>query len=126
MELNIAGKDTEIIFGMAFIRELDSIYKVEGNGIVFGTGLESILPGLFTDNPTVLGDVIYHGTAHVKKGRPSKHQIDNLLESISDLDELEKLFEDVIHAMSESVLIKKKVVAFKTEAEAAEKALGGM
>lgn len=112
MELNINGQDTEIIFGLAFNREIDLKYKLEGRGITFGAGLDTLIPQLYAESAVALSEVIYHGTAHIKKGRPSGHQVDNFVEETEDLD---ALFEQVLAALSEANISKKKVANWKKE-----------
>lgn len=112
MELKIAGKDTEIVFGIAFNRELDAKYKIEGMGLKFGAGMDTVIPELLSENIGTLTDVIYHGTAHIKKGRPSLTQIDNFVESYEDIDQLLK---QVIEELSKANVSKKKVAEWKKE-----------
>ncbi|MGM0220060.1 tail assembly chaperone [Enterococcus sp. AZ126] len=112
MELKINGHDTEIIFGLAFNREIDTIYKVEGQGLVFGAGLDTLLPQLYAESAVALSEVIYHGTAHIKKGRPSGHQVDIYIEEAENLD---NLFEQVISALGEANVSKKKLAMWKKQ-----------
>lgn len=110
MELNINGNNTEIVFGLAFNRELDIAHKLVGNGLQFGAGLETVIPQLFSENAVILSEVIYHGTAHLKKGRPSRNQVDTYIEQCEDLD---NLFDEVLKELSESNISKKKVASLK-------------
>lgn len=112
MELKINGQDTEIIFGLAFNREIDMKYKLEGRGITFGAGLDTLIPQLYAESAVALSEVIYHGTAHVKKGRPSGHQVDTFVEEAENLD---ILFEQVLEALSEANVSKKKVANWKEQ-----------
>lgn len=112
MELKINDKDIEIVFGIAFDRELDMKYKIEGTGLIFGAGLDTVIPELLTENVGKLAEVIYHGTAHIKKGRPSGHQIDNFVETHENIDEL---FATVMAELSEANVSKKKVKQWKEQ-----------
>lgn len=112
MELKISNQDTEIIFGLAFNREIDAVYKLEGQGLVFGAGLDTLLPQLYSESVVALAEVIYHGTAHIKKGRPNRHQVDNFIEQAEDMD---NLFEKVLSALSEANVSKKKLAMWKEQ-----------
>lgn len=110
MELKINGKDIEIIFGLAFNRELDTVYKVEGSGLKFGAGLDTVIPEILSGSVVALAETIYRGTAHIKKGRPSQHQIDKFIENYEDLDYLTTL---VLKELEESNVSKKKLINWK-------------
>lgn len=112
MELKINGQDTEIIFGLAFNREIDMIYRIEGQGLTFGAGLDTLLPQLYSESATALQEVIYHGTAHIKKGRPSGHQVDKFIEESENMDEL---FDQVLTELGESNVAKKKLAMWKKQ-----------
>jgi len=110
MELKINNKDIEIVFGLAFNRELDSIHKVEGAGLKFGAGLDTTIPELLSGSVVALSETIYHGTAHIKQGRPSQHQIDKFIENHENLDDLTTL---LLHELEESNVSKKKLLQWK-------------
>lgn len=112
MELKINDKDIEIVFGLAFNRELDIVHKVQGNGLTFGAGLDTVIPEILSESAVALASVIYHGTAHIKKGRPSGHQIDNFVETHENIDEL---FATVMAELSEANVSKKKVKQWKEQ-----------
>ncbi|MDG4966258.1 tail assembly chaperone [Lactococcus lactis] len=112
MELTINGKETEIVFGIAFNRELDMKYKVEGFGLKFGAGLDTVIPELLSDNVGTLADVIYNGTAHIKKGRPSGMQVDKFVEEHEDIEEL---FDLVKTELEKANATKKKVALWKKD-----------
>lgn len=110
MELKINDKDIEIIFGLAFNRELDTVYKVEGSGLKFGAGLDTVIPEILSGSVVALAETIYRATAHMKKGRPSQHQIDKFIENYEDLDDLITL---VLKGLEESNVSKKKLSNWK-------------
>ncbi len=112
MELKINDKDIEIVFGLAFNRELDILHKVQGNGLTFGAGLDTVIPEVLSGSVVALSEIIYHGTAHIKKGRPSGNQVDAFVEKHENLDEL---FEQVMAELSEANVSKKKVKQWKEQ-----------
>lgn len=112
MEITINNKPVEVVFGLAFNREADAVHKIEGNGLTFGAGLDTLLPQLLAESVPALSETIYHGTAHIKQGRPSGHQIDKYIEEYSDID---ALFEEVKICLEDSNTAKKKLKAWKNQ-----------
>lgn len=112
MEITLKEKSYEIIFGLKFNREIDIKYKVQGSGLSFGAGLDTLLPEMLAGSAVALSDLIYAGTAHMNKDRPSGHQIDAWLEEQEDLD---AVFEEVTKAIEESNITKKKLAMWKKQ-----------
>ena len=95
MILTIKDKDYELHFGLKFIRELDKKYEVQQSGIVFGAGLDTVLPALLSYNIATLSEILYFATI-TSKPRPSIIDIDNFVESHENVEEL---LSEVIEAL---------------------------
>ena len=102
MEIKINGKNVELNFGVAFVRELDKVAGMQVNGQSFGFGLTKSLPALQAYDPAVLADVLYCA-AWDNKPRPTQKAIDEFIDTDSDL---EKVFDEVNKAISESNAVK--------------------
>lgn len=108
MTITINGKEVELNFGVRFVRELDKHMpikmKVKGMGEQsFGMALSRVVPGLQTYDTALLADVIYYAT-WANKARPSQEDIDSFIDDPST--DIEKLFDEVTTAMSESNSVK--------------------
>ena len=54
MNVNINGKDYELVFGFAFLRKLDRIYSVVSDaGFTIGTGLQKVVLSLIVVDPFI-------------------------------------------------------------------------
>ncbi|EEX24795.1 tail assembly chaperone [Limosilactobacillus fermentum] len=102
MEIKINGKNVELNFGVAFVRELDKVAGMKVNGQSFGFGLTKSLPALQAYDPAVLADVLYCA-AWDNKPRPTQKAIDEFIDTDSDL---EKVFDEVNKAIAESNAVK--------------------
>lgn len=102
MEIKINGKNVELNFGVAFVRELDKVAGMKVNGQSFGFGLTKSLPALQAYDPAVLADVLYCA-AWDNKPRPTQKAIDEFIDTNSDL---EKVFAEVNKAIAESNAVK--------------------
>ncbi|WHO86578.1 tail assembly chaperone [Limosilactobacillus oris] len=108
MEITINKKDYELNFGVKFVRLMDKKMpiKVNVNGMGeqdFGMALTRVVPGLKTYDTSILSDVIYNALWSAKP-RPSQDDVDAFIDD-PDTD-IEKLFNDVIDAMSKSNSVK--------------------
>ena len=102
MEIKINGKNVELNFGVAVVRELDKVAGMKVNGQSFGFGLTKSLPALQAYDPAVLADVLYCA-AWDNKPRPTQKAIDEFIDTDSDL---EKVFDEVNKAIAESNAVK--------------------
>lgn len=91
MIITIKEKEYELKFGLKFIRELDKKHTIIQNGLAFGTGLDYVIPMLFTDDIVTLSEILYAGTC-TEKVRPTQNDVDVYLETHSNIEEL---FEEV-------------------------------
>lgn len=105
MILKINDRETEVRFGIRFIRELDKANMMQREGLKFGAGLEMKVPMLFTYDAVALSDVLYAGTS-MEKNRPTIKDIDDYVESHEDI---ERLFEEVLDELKKSSVTKLKV-----------------
>ena len=85
MEIKINGKNVELNFGVAFVRELDKVAGMKVNGQSFGFGLTKSLPALQAYDPAVLADVLYCA-AWDNKPRATQKAIDEFVDTDSDLE----------------------------------------
>lgn len=115
MKITINGTEYQLEFGLKFIRKLDEAYTQSLDGMAFGLGIESAIPYLNMENPTVLYEIIKAGTAHLKS-KPSNDDIENELLRFAEEDKLVKLFKDVQEAMETAPFLKGKIQKFKKEA----------
>lgn len=124
MDLTINGKDYQLQFGLKFIRTLDQTYTQKADGMEFGLGIETAIPYLKMQNPTVLYELIKAGTSHLKS-KPSNDDIENELEKFAEEGKLDKLFKDIEKAMEESAFLKSKMKKFKKAAASEQAKLNG-
>lgn len=108
MEIKINGKEYELNFGVKFVRLLDKkmpiMMNMKGMGEQsFGMALTRVVPALKTYDTAILSDVIYTALWGAKP-RPSQDDIDAVIDD--DKTDIEKLFNDVIDAMSKSNSVK--------------------
>lgn len=108
MILKIKGKEYELQFGLKFIRELDKAYTHKVDGMEFGLGVESAIPYLKMQNPTVLFELIKAATSHLKS-KPSNNDIEDELLKRAEEGKLEELYDEFLKAMEESAFLKPKL-----------------
>src|SRR5699024_8693937 len=103
MEFVMNGKERVLKFGIAFIRKLDDVYKVDYNGIEYGMSLNMANIQLQQFNPTALSEVIQAAV----RGVTSQKQVDEALEDYAEEnDGLGDVFEQVIEEMGKSAIVK--------------------
>lgn len=108
MTVKINGKECKLNFGVGFVRDLDQKYFVQGkSGIKFGSGLESRVPMLLSDDVVTLAEFIYLGTARMSEGRPSIQEVDDFIDSAKNIEEL---FEQVVEELKKSNACRVKVL----------------
>lgn len=113
MEFTVNGKEYELKFGLAFIRQLDEKFKVDYQGVEFGMGINLANVGLNQLNPATLADVIKAAATHSGKA-PKQYDVDTALDEHAEKhDGLEQLFEDVIEEMGKSPVIKTTAKKFE-------------
>src|SRR5690606_39117471 len=106
MEFLINGKEYELKFGLAFIRQLDVKFKVDYQGLEFGMGINLAHMGLKQLNPVTLSDVIKAAATHSGKA-PKQADVDTALDEYAEeKDGLDQLFDEIIEAMGKSPAIK--------------------
>lgn len=108
MTVKINGKECELNFGVGFVRDLDQKYFVQSKtGIRFGSGLESRVPMLLSDDVVTLAEFIYLGTARMGNGRPSIQEVDDFIDSANDI---KGLSEQVVEELKKSNACRTKVL----------------
>lgn len=112
MDFTINGKEYQLQFGLKFIRTLDQAYTQKADGMEFGLGVETAIPYLKMENPTVLYELIKAATSHLKS-KPSNDDIENELEKRAMEGKLDKLYPEFEKAMEESAFLKSKMKKFK-------------
>lgn len=98
MQLVIKDKTFNVKFGVRFVRELDKAFPNEQNGMKFGMALATKIPELLGFDIAALSDIIYFGTV-TESPRPSQVDVDEYIENVEDI---EKLFENVLDELRES------------------------
>lgn len=118
MEFLVNGKEYELKFGLAFIRQLDEKFKVDYQGIEFGMGINLANMGLNQLNPATLSDIIKAAATHSGKA-PKQQDVDNAIDEYAEKnDGLDQLFADVIEEMGKSPTIKGTAKKFEEMAKA--------
>lgn len=110
MQLTINGKEYELNFGVRFVRELDNTIGASIKGINFGMGVAKALVGLGSYDSAVLSDVIYAATAASKK-RPTSKEVDDFIDSNTDLDSLFKQVKDEMNSANAVKAVAKNMKA---------------
>lgn len=107
LNLNINGTDVELVFGVRFVHELNKAFGIERDGFNIGMGFTLILPPLLQYDPDALSKVIYCA-AYKNSPRPTMNQI---YDSLDELDDLEQTFDEVIDCLKASSAIKRALAA---------------
>ncbi|MGT2683376.1 tail assembly chaperone [Streptococcus porci] len=114
MEFTIKNTTKELVFGVGFIRRLDSKFKVTREGLAFGVGLQMAYPQIVGGNVTVLSDVI----AAAWPGTPSQDVVDRAVDSYAEAnDGLKPLFDEVIESLKVSPQTKDTISLIQEEAD---------
>lgn len=108
MELTLGGNKYQLEFGLEFIASLDKMYTQKSEGMEFGLGIESVIPYIKMQNPTVLVNIIKAGTAHLKS-YPSNLDIKEFLTKLANDEKLEEFFEQVEDEMRVAPFLKGKM-----------------
>ena len=112
------GNDYKINFGIAFIRKLDEKYFVKNqSGVKFGTGLETKIPMLLTNDVLTLSEFLYTGTCTEEK-RPTQKEIDQYVDEVEDI---EALFDEVVDELKKHNATKLKMKEITEMLEKQEK-----
>lgn len=115
MELKINGHNVALVFGMAFVRELNHLAGVATKeGINLGMALQTTIPSLLGADPVAIANVIYAATAHIKVGRPTQEDVDAYLES--EVEDWDKLAEKLVTELEKSNVTKGPLQAMKAAA----------
>lgn len=118
MVITINGNDYKINFGIAFIRKLDEKYFVKNqSGVKFGTGLETKIPMLLTNDVLTLSEFLYTGTCTEEK-RPTQKEIDQYVDEVEDI---EALFDEVVDELKKHNATKLKMKEITEMLEKQEK-----
>lgn len=108
MEITIGKKEYELVFGLDFIASLDKSYTQNADGMEFGLGVESAIPYLKMQNPTVLINIIKAGTSHLNT-KPSNKGINDFLTGLAEDDKLDDFFVEVEDNMRVAPFLKSKM-----------------
>lgn len=115
MELKINDHNVALVFGMAFVRELNHLAGVATKeGINLGMALQTTIPSLIGADPVAIANVIYAATAHVKTGRPTQEDVDAYLEN--EVEDWDKLAEKLVAELEKSNVTKRPLQAMKAAA----------
>ena len=107
MVITIKDTDYEVHFGIAFVRKMDEKYFVKSqSGVKFGTGLETAIPMLLTNDVITLSEFLYTGTCTEKK-RPTQADVDAYVDGVEDI---EALFEEVIEELKKHNATKMRMI----------------
>lgn len=98
LNLNINGNDVELVFGVRFVHELNKAFGIERDGFNIGMGFTLILPPLLQYDPDALAKVIYCAS-YKSSSRPT---MDQIYDSLDELDDLEQTFEEVMDRLKAS------------------------
>lgn len=114
--ITIAGKELELHYGLAFIRELDKRYNTSYQGVQYGMGVRVVTLYLIDENPVALLDIIQSALITEKKV-PSEQEIEAWLEEQEDF---EGLFQGFLDSLKKSKMTQGTVQKILEAAEAAE------
>ena len=99
MKLLIDKKTYSFKFGTKFVREIDKRYPLEQEGMKFGLGLSGrIIPELKANNINTLSNVLYLSNL-TEDEKVDQDQLDDYIDNVEDI---EKLFDEVNAALRES------------------------
>ena len=108
MELKINDHNVALVFGMAFVRELNHLAGVATKeGINLGMALQTTIPSLIGADPVAI--------ANVKTGRPTQEDVDAYLEN--EVEDWDKLAEKLVVELEKSNVTKRPLQAMKAAAE---------
>lgn len=115
MEIEIKGNNVELKFDFRFIRKMDTLYRVEQDGLGMSVGVAMAFNGLAMYSVTDLVNVI-HGSIVDKV---SRKDVEGAVEEYAEEnDGLEGLFIELREELGKSPLTKATVQQFKKLAQA--------
>ena len=121
MNVNINGKDYELVFGFAFLRKLDRIYSVVSDaGFTIGTGLQKVVLSLKVVDPLILPDLIDCGLAHTKEVFTDEELEDAAFELVSEQG-LKKVCDHFLAIFRKQPLLSDKIKQIESEMKENEK-----
>lgn len=99
MELIINENVYNFRFGIGFVRYLDGKASVKQDGVIFGVGLETLLPNLLSKNTVTLVDCLIAAN-RTEKITVTQDILDKYIDD--DSTDIDQVFEDVIEELKKS------------------------
>ena len=119
MKITYQGKDHELYFGIAFIRELDKKYWLGDAAAPFGVGVESAWLQLNRQNMVMLSDVIAAGL--VTEMTFTDKDFDQLFTEVGE-DTLIKLCAELVKNLEAAPMTRSRVKIYKASLKAVQEA----
>lgn len=120
MEITIDKKVYELEFGLEYIATLDKIYEQDMQGMKLGFGVQTSIPLIKLQNPTVLVSVIKASTNHLKT-KPSNKGINDFLTELAVEDKLEDFFAEIEDNMRIAPFLKSQMKSVDTNVKLMER-----
>lgn len=98
MHITFKGKEIELVFGMKFLRQIDSRLGIKMEEATIGQGVSMLPVGLEMGNPLVIGETILAATSHLKKA-PTLNEVDDILDEVAEEVGLEEFGQQVIEEL---------------------------
>lgn len=102
-KIKINGKEYELYFGLAFIRELDKRCELRGEGVKAGFGVGQTYIDLNNMNPVALANCIQAATITGPEAI-SDEEVEGLIDELFAKGELEELYESFLRILEQSSL----------------------
>lgn len=106
MELTIKDKVYKFVFGIGFVRHIDGKTSINQNGVIFGVGLETLLPKLMSRDVVALSDALFIANK-TETPRLTAANIDDYIDD--ENTDIEALFEMVVDDLKKSNATRLKV-----------------
>lgn len=106
MILSINGRDFELKFGLAFLREINKLHSAELEGMKTGYGAMTLISaGVAINDPLAFVDIIKAGTI-TEPQKPSDADIEAYLTDLIDKGEYKETIGSIIDELKASSLLK--------------------
>lgn len=110
MILKLGNRDYEIRFGIAALKFLDEVYKIEVQGVGFGYGLQSLITSLQMLNVLAIVNFIKAGTA-TEAQKPKDLDIENFIGNLTD-EEFDNIFKEALEEIKKQPLTRATMKKF--------------
>ena len=106
MILSIDGRDFNLIFGLAFLREINKLHSAELEGMKTGYGAMTLISaGVAINDPLAFVDIIKAGTITAPQ-KPSDADIEVYLADLIDKGKYKETIDSIIDELKTSSLLK--------------------